>query len=170
MALQSESKDTLLLQQDVRQTNAREKRLRMMTFDGLTLLSLISKNATSACPTTQLTSPCQGCTVLKFPWRPTLACQLGSLLLLARFPFQNPKSTNVDFDQDPSHLFEKPRGFGTHGHLKQNMSTCRLHSRVTWHAIPTCRRHSVSLDHRTTSTLIWPLVCALPRRAFYAWT
>ena len=74
MALQSESKDTLLSQQDVRQTKTSGQRVRMMTFNGLPLLSPISRNTMSACPTTQRTSPCQCCTVLKFPWRLHLAC------------------------------------------------------------------------------------------------
>ena len=43
---------------------ARSRRM----FNGLALLS-------SICPTTQRTSPFQGCPVLKFPLGPDLACQ-----------------------------------------------------------------------------------------------
>ena len=49
--------------------------------------------------------------------------------------------------------------------MKQNMSACPLHSRVTWRAIPTCRCHSVPLDHLTTSTLVGPLVC-VPKEVY----
>ena len=75
MGLQSESKNTLLLQQDVRQTKTREKRVQMMTFNGLQLLSSISR---MPCRQVPQRNTSLGCTVLKFPWGPNLCVPVGS--------------------------------------------------------------------------------------------